>query len=155
MARRRRSSSCISSPGCPSRRPPRRSASRARPLTDTGPTPGRGSAAPSAARGRRRTGENTDNSVRRLGPFCRMAEGKSWRASSRSRPGDAMAVEPDTVKKLFLEATEKATLAERAAFLDGACAADAALRRRVEALLLAHDQPHRLLDQPAVERPGG
>src|SRR5262245_11871185 len=65
-----------------------------------------------------------------------------------------MPVEPDTIKKLFLEAAEKATPAERAAFLDGACAADAALRRRVEALLLAHDQPHRLLDQPAVGHPG-
>ena len=65
-----------------------------------------------------------------------------------------MPVEPDTIKKLFVEATEKATPAERAAFLDEACAGDAALRRRVEALLLAHDQPHRLLDQPAVEHLG-
>src|SRR5262245_38903676 len=66
-----------------------------------------------------------------------------------------MPVQPDTIKKLFLEATEKATPAERAAFLDEACAGDAALRRRVEALLLAHDQPHRLLDQPAVEHLAG
>ena len=31
-----------------------------------------------------------------------------------------MPVEPDTIKKLFVEATEKATPAERAAFLDEA-----------------------------------
>src|SRR5262249_25340500 len=40
---------------------------------------------------------------------------------------------------------------ERAAYLDEACADDAALRQRVEALLQVHDQPDRLLDRPAAE----
>jgi hypothetical protein len=39
---------------------------------------------------------------------------------------------------------------ERAAFLDEACAGDAALRRRLEMLLRAHDEPYNLLDRPAV-----
>jgi serine/threonine protein kinase len=52
-----------------------------------------------------------------------------------------MSVAPRSPKDLFLAALEKATPAERAAFLDGACAGDAALRRRVEALLQAYDEP--------------
>src|SRR5262249_13947770 len=66
-----------------------------------------------------------------------------------------MPVQPDRIKKLFLEATEKATAAERAAFLDEACAGDAALRRRLEDLLRADDQPDPLLDQPVLEDLGG
>src|SRR5262245_55836773 len=38
-------------------------------------------------------------------------------------------------------ALEQADPVAREAFLDQACAGDAALRRRVEALLLAHEQP--------------
>jgi serine/threonine protein kinase/tetratricopeptide (TPR) repeat protein len=48
---------------------------------------------------------------------------------------------PRTPKDLFLAAVEKPTPVERTAFLDEACAGDAALRRRVEALLKAHDEP--------------
>src|SRR5262245_61322882 len=66
-----------------------------------------------------------------------------------------MPVQPDTVKKLFLDATQKATAAERAAFLDEVCAGDAALRRRLEALLRVHDQPDPLLDQPVLRDRGG
>jgi WD40 repeat protein/serine/threonine protein kinase len=40
--------------------------------------------------------------------------------------------------------------AERAAFLDGACAGDLALRRRLEALLAAQDQPDPLQATPAA-----
>ena len=40
---------------------------------------------------------------------------------------------------------------ERAAFLDEACAGDPALRKRVDALLLAHDSANQLLDHPARE----
>jgi hypothetical protein len=52
---------------------------------------------------------------------------------------------------LFHLAREKLA-GERAAFLDEACAGDAALRNRLEVLLLAHDDPESLLDRPAVER---
>src|SRR5262245_61556003 len=45
-----------------------------------------------------------------------------------------------TEETLFTAALEKATKAERAAFLEAACPGDAALRRRVEALLESHGQ---------------
>jgi hypothetical protein len=61
----------------------------------------------------------------------------------------------DRLKAVFLAALDRATLAERAAYLDEACADDADLRQRVEALLQAHDQPDRLLDRPAAEHLGG
>src|SRR5271166_5665482 len=51
-----------------------------------------------------------------------------------------MPVDPMHVKSLFLAAVEKAP-EQRAAFLDEACAANADLRRRVEELLSAHEEP--------------
>src|SRR5262245_40589105 len=62
-----------------------------------------------------------------------------------------MPLAADKVKAIFLAAREKASSADRAAYLDAACAGDAALRRRVEALLQADNQPDRLLDRPAAE----
>src|SRR5438874_11224915 len=59
------------------------------------------------------------------------------------------AVTPD-VKELFLAAADKATPEERAASLDGACAGDAGLRRRVEALLKAHDESGGFLEGPGL-----
>ena len=44
-------------------------------------------------------------------------------------------------ESLFAAALEKATAAERQAFLEEACAGDVALRRRVERLLAAHERP--------------
>jgi hypothetical protein len=61
-----------------------------------------------------------------------------------------MSVEPSKIKAIFLAALEKTTAAERSAYLDEACATDAALRDSVEAMLRAHDLPDRLLDQPAA-----
>jgi serine/threonine protein kinase/WD40 repeat protein len=49
-------------------------------------------------------------------------------------------------KSIFLAAIEIASAAERAAFLDEACAGDLPLRGAVEALLEAHGQPQQLLD---------
>jgi serine/threonine protein kinase len=49
---------------------------------------------------------------------------------------------------IFAAALQKATPAERAAYLEGACADDPELRRRVEALLRAHEQSGDLLDPP-------
>jgi serine/threonine protein kinase/tetratricopeptide (TPR) repeat protein len=59
-----------------------------------------------------------------------------------------MPADEHKAKALFLAAIEKATAAERAAFLDGACAGEPELRRRVEALLQAHEEPDRLLGAP-------
>ena len=47
---------------------------------------------------------------------------------------------------IFAEALERTDPAARAAYLDGACGDDAALRRRVEALLAAHDGAGRFLE---------
>src|SRR5579875_861570 len=51
---------------------------------------------------------------------------------------------------LFAEALQRSDHADRAAFLEQACGADAALRRRIEELLRAHDQAGGLLDKPAA-----
>ena len=61
-----------------------------------------------------------------------------------------MPVDPGRVQAIFLAALEHDEPAERAGILDRECAVDAELRRRVEALLLAHDQPDSLLDRPFV-----
>ncbi|HKI31789.1 MAG TPA: protein kinase [Gemmataceae bacterium] len=49
---------------------------------------------------------------------------------------------------LFAAALEKPTRAERAAYLEGACGGDRALRARIEALLAAHDAGGGVLDAP-------
>ncbi len=54
---------------------------------------------------------------------------------------------PD-VRSIFLDALEKTTDSERAAYLDKACAGDAAVRMKVEALLRAHDQAGGFLQPP-------
>ena len=50
-----------------------------------------------------------------------------------------MTVDPQRLKELFLSAAEIKTPAERAAFLEHECDDDAELRRKLEALLHAHD----------------
>ena len=57
---------------------------------------------------------------------------------------------PPQAKEIFLAAIEKAEPAERAAFLDEACAGDASLREKVEELLRAHYQPGSFLEKPAA-----
>src|SRR5690242_21214795 len=56
-----------------------------------------------------------------------------------------------TEETVFATALEKETPAQRAAFLDEACAGDPALRRRVEALLESHSGADAFLDKPAVQ----
>jgi len=51
-------------------------------------------------------------------------------------------------ESIFAAVVEKTTRAERAAYLEGACGADAELRRRIEALLAAHDRDNGVLDAP-------
>jgi Protein kinase domain len=58
-----------------------------------------------------------------------------------------------TEETLFAAALEKATPADRAAFLDEACAGDASMRRRVDALLWSHENAE-FLNTPAVELDG-
>lgn len=53
-------------------------------------------------------------------------------------------------RSIFLAALEKPNAAERTAYLDAVCAADCALRRRVEQLLAAHEAAVGVLDHPAV-----
>jgi serine/threonine protein kinase len=52
---------------------------------------------------------------------------------------------------IFFAALERATAAERAAFLDDACAGDGDLRRRVERLLAAQPRLGGFLERPVVE----
>ncbi len=63
-----------------------------------------------------------------------------------------MAESPDRTESIFAAAVDIPASAERAAYLDQACADDAGLRGRIEALLRAHDRAGHLLDRPV---PGG
>ena len=61
---------------------------------------------------------------------------------------------PDSDPRLmavFADALERTDPADRAAYLDVACAGDAALRRRIEALLAAHDGAGRFLEPDATD----
>jgi serine/threonine protein kinase/tetratricopeptide (TPR) repeat protein len=59
-----------------------------------------------------------------------------------------MPVDLKRVQSVFLEAVGHTDPADRAGVLDRECADDAELRRRVEALLVAHDQPESLFGWP-------
>ena len=61
-----------------------------------------------------------------------------------------MAVDAARVKSLFLEASELADPAERAAYLERECGGDAELRQRVEALLAADDGGGRSVEGDAT-----
>src|SRR5262245_19420785 len=54
-------------------------------------------------------------------------------------------------RSVFLAALEIADPADRAAFLDRACAGEPALRGRVEALLAAADRTGSFMDRPAPD----
>jgi serine/threonine protein kinase len=55
-------------------------------------------------------------------------------------------------RSIFLTALEKKAGAERGAYLDEACGADAALRQRIEALLRSHGAAGKFLDVPALKQ---
>jgi uncharacterized protein (TIGR03067 family) len=61
-----------------------------------------------------------------------------------------MVIDPAQAKTVFLAALEKSG-PDRAAYLDAACGTDASLRRRVEAMLAAHDSSGELLDRSPAE----
>src|ERR1041385_131220 len=56
---------------------------------------------------------------------------------------------PQKSEEALFQAAVQLTGAERAAFLNGACLGDNALRQRLEALLAAHDQPDNLVPTQA------
>jgi serine/threonine protein kinase len=58
-----------------------------------------------------------------------------------------MPVDPQRIQAVFLAAVEAGDPAAEAVVLDRECASDLALRRRVEALLLAHRDPASILDR--------
>ena len=55
-----------------------------------------------------------------------------------------------TERSIFLAALDRPDPTERAAYLDQAWAGDAELRRRIDELLAAHDEPGDFLEPPAV-----
>ena len=55
-------------------------------------------------------------------------------------------------RAIFFQALDLDDPAERAAYLDKACAGDAALRRRIEALLESHAKVGDFLDVPAAQQ---
>ncbi len=61
-----------------------------------------------------------------------------------------MAFQPERAREFFLDAVQIGSPEERSAFLDRSCGGDAELRRRVEALIAAHERPESLLDKAAV-----
>ena len=60
-----------------------------------------------------------------------------------------MAENPERVKQVFFGAVEIHSRDDRAIFLDKACNGDSTLRRRVEALMAAHERPDNLMDECA------
>jgi serine/threonine protein kinase len=56
----------------------------------------------------------------------------------------------DRTESVFAAAVSLASPVERGAYPDSACAGDAALRARIEALLRAHERAGHLLDRPAA-----
>ena len=59
-----------------------------------------------------------------------------------------MPIDTNRMRAIFFEAVRYDDTAERKAIIDSQCGNNADLRRGVEALLLAHDQPDRYLDLP-------
>jgi hypothetical protein len=64
-----------------------------------------------------------------------------------------MALDPKRVQAVFWEAVQHSDPADRALILERECSADAELWERVVALLRAHDESNRLLNEPAFILP--
>src|SRR3954465_445031 len=64
-----------------------------------------------------------------------------------------MAIDPNRVNEIFLEAANLSDPAARSAYLDRACGGDAALRQQVEALLAAHAGTGRFLEPAPAGSP--
>jgi hypothetical protein len=61
-----------------------------------------------------------------------------------------MPLNPRRVQAVFLEAADYHDPVDRAAILDRECSDDPELRRRIEALLRAHDEFNSFLNDPVV-----
>src|SRR5262245_2808589 len=59
-----------------------------------------------------------------------------------------MVQQSEPLEDIFLAALERPSAEERRAYLDAACADDAALRERIEALLSAHADAGSFLEKP-------
>jgi eukaryotic-like serine/threonine-protein kinase len=59
-------------------------------------------------------------------------------------------MQPKSIDRLFWDAAQLASPGERQAYLDGACAGDAELQRRVEQLLQARSKVEGFLESPAA-----
>jgi dienelactone hydrolase len=64
-----------------------------------------------------------------------------------------MTESPDRTESIFAAAVALGCAAERAAYLDQACAGDGALRHQLEALVRAHERAGHLLDCPVAGNP--
>ena len=62
-----------------------------------------------------------------------------------------MGEKPKDIKSIFLEALEKRTAEERAAYLDHVCGNDTSLRAEFESLLKAHDEAEEFLEIPVLD----
>ncbi len=66
-----------------------------------------------------------------------------------------MPADPQRVKEIFGAAIELTDPAERLAFLERECGGDAELRRQLERLLRAHEEPNPALERPLAEAANG
>ncbi len=62
-----------------------------------------------------------------------------------------MTADPNRLEAIFAAALARPSLPERAAYLEEACAGDLELRRRLEALLEAHDRAGSFLEKPPAD----
>src|SRR5262249_38282529 len=113
-------------------------------LITPGLTPDRGSAAPSGAsdarRGRRAPVKFSGISLQSCPRNSALGVGDGSGSCPR---GSAM-----NEREIFAGAMERASEAERAAFLDGACGGDVALRGRIEGLLKEQEELGSFLESP-------
>jgi WD40 repeat protein len=86
--------------------------------------------------------EKSDNPLRERVADCALM-------NEASRPATREAVMSE--RAVFIGALQQEGPAQRAAYLDQACANDPALRRRVETLLAAHEQAGSFMETPVVE----
>jgi serine/threonine protein kinase/tetratricopeptide (TPR) repeat protein len=96
------------------------------------------------------------NAIEQDHSFPRRQTNRPHRLMDGPTPEGAMPPDSDRAHALVRAATAKASPAERAAFLDEACAGDANLRQYIKALLQAHPERENWPDRPApeTERPG-
>src|SRR5262249_11207365 len=83
--------------------------------------------------------------------FVRRA-GAGSRTASRTHTQTEAVMEPKNIDQVFWDAAQLATMGERAAYLDRACAGDPERRRQVEELLEARAAAGSFLETPVVAR---